>query len=130
VRLSRASEGGPAARAVAASTAAHAFALAAPGEGSVVAEAVADADGLLPAATPPSLRALDTYFLHQAVLGPMLGVPDAAVSYVHSLAQAEEAGATGRGPLVLRPPPTPVRQIMDVSEAGESMPAKSTVLHP
>ena len=31
---------------------------------------------LLVAAAPRSLRALDTYFLHHAVLGPLLGVPD------------------------------------------------------
>jgi uncharacterized protein (DUF1015 family) len=129
-RLSPAADVGAAARAVAASAAVHAFALAAPGQGAVVAEAAGDGDALLPAATPPSLRALDTYFLHQAVLGPMLGVPDSAVSYVHSLAEAEEAVAKGRGRLVVLLRGTPVRQIMDVSEAGESMPAKSTFFHP
>jgi len=129
-RLSPAADVGTAARTVATSTAAHAFALAAPGEGAVVAESAANVDALVPAATPPSLRALDTYFLHQAVLGPMLGVPDSAVSYVHSLREAEEAVAKGRGRLVVLLRATPVRQIMDVAEAGESMPAKSTFFHP
>ena len=33
-----------------------------------MAEALPEAEDLLAADTPPSLRALDTYFLHQAVL--------------------------------------------------------------
>jgi uncharacterized protein (DUF1015 family) len=119
-----------AAKAVAGSTAAHAFALAAPGGGALVAETLAGGQPLLPATTPPSLSALDTFFLHQAVLGPILGVPDSAVSYVHSLSEAEEAVARGRGRLVVLLRGTPVRQIMDVAEAGASMPAKSTFFHP
>jgi uncharacterized protein (DUF1015 family) len=119
-----------AARAVAASAAAHVFALADPAGGVTVAETVGEGQPPLPAATSPSLRALDTFFLHQAVLGPILGVPDAAVSYVHSLSEAEEAVARGRGRLVVLMRGTPVRQIMDVAEAGESMPAKSTFFHP
>ena len=67
----------------------YAFALAEPGGGALVAEALPEAEDLLPADAPPSLRALDTYFLHHAVLGPLLGVADSAVSYVHSQAEAE-----------------------------------------
>ena len=47
---------------------------------------------------PACLRALDTYFLHHAVLGPLLGVPDGAVSYVHSQAEAEQALSRPRLP--------------------------------
>ena len=46
------------------------------------------------AGEPPSLRALDTFFVHRAVL-PRLGVGDEVVGYVHSLAEAEEAVARG-----------------------------------
>jgi uncharacterized protein (DUF1015 family) len=83
-----------------------------------------------PQAPPPSLRALDTYFLHQVVLHPLMGVPEEAVSYVHSLAEAEEAvaGKACRAAVLLRG--TPARQIVDVAEAKESMPAKSTFFHP
>ncbi len=90
-----------------------------------------DAEALVARDAPPSLRALDTYFLHQAVLGRLLDVPDAAVRYVHSLAEAEEAvaKATAAGS-----PSSCARrrsqQIVDVAEAGESMPAKSTFFHP
>ena len=119
-----------AARAVAASPAPYAFALAEPGRGALVVEAEPGGERLLSPEAPGCLRALDTYFLHHAVLGPLLGVPDAAVSYVHSQAEAEEALAKGACRLALLMRATPVRQIVDVAEAGESMPAKSTFFHP
>ncbi len=65
-----------------------------------------------------------------AVLGPMLGVSDTAVSYVHSQAEAEQALAAGSCRLAVLMRATPVKQIVDVAEAGESMPAKSTFFHP
>jgi uncharacterized protein (DUF1015 family) len=129
-RLADAPDVASAARAVAGSTMSYAFALAWPEGGALVAEALPEAEALFPADTPPSLRALDTYFLHQVVLRPLLGVPDEAVSYVHSLAEAEEAVAkkTCRLAVLLRG--TPARQIVDVAEAKESMPAKSTFFYP
>ena len=88
------------------------------------------AEALFAADTPKSLRALDTYFLHQVVLRPLLGVPDEAVSYVHSLAEAEEAVATKACRLAVLLRGTPAQQIVDVAEAKESMPAKSTFFYP
>ncbi len=119
-----------AAAAVASSRARYAFALAWPEGDAVVAEAGPEGEGLLSPVAPGCLRVLDTYFLHHAVLGPILGVPEAAVSYVHSLAEAEEAlvAVTCRLAVLMRA--TPVRQIVDVADAGESMPAKSTFFHP
>jgi uncharacterized protein (DUF1015 family) len=128
--LAAAADVAAAARAVAASTRPYAFALAQPGGGALVAESKAGAEGLLPGETPASLRALDTYFLHRAVLGPLLGVAESAVSYVHSLAEAEEAVARGACRLAVLLRGTPVGQIVDVAEASESMPAKSTFFHP
>jgi uncharacterized protein (DUF1015 family) len=129
-RLTPVADAVQAAAAVAASRASHAFALAEPGRGALVAEAQPGAESLLPAESPGSLRALDTHFLHHAVLGPLLGVPESAVSYVHSLAEAEEALAqrTCRLAVLLRG--TPVAQILAVADARESMPAKSTFFHP
>jgi len=119
-----------AAAVVAASHAAYAFALAWPEGEALVAEGEAEAESLLSPVAPGCLRVLDTYFLHHAVLGPLLGVPEAAVSYVHSRGEAEEAllAATCRIAVLMRA--TPVRQIVDVADAGESMPAKSTFFHP
>jgi uncharacterized protein (DUF1015 family) len=129
-RITAVAEASVAAAAVTASLAPYAFALAAPGRGALVVEAEREAEAMLPAATPPSLRALDTFFLHHVVLGPLLGVPDSAVSYVHSQGEAEEALAKGACRLAVLMRATPVEQIVAVAEAGESMPAKSTFFHP
>jgi uncharacterized protein (DUF1015 family) len=129
-RLTPAAHASAAANRVAASSAPYAFALAEPGRGALVCEAEPEAATLLPAAVAPSLRALDTYFLHHAVLGPVLGVPDAAVSYVHSQAEAEATLAKGACRLAVLMRATPVEQIVAVARAGESMPAKSTFFHP
>jgi uncharacterized protein (DUF1015 family) len=115
---------------VARSSRPYAFALAWPGEDVLMAESKDEAGDMLPADTPPSLRVLDAYFLHQAVLGPLLSVPDDAVSYVHSLAEAEQAVARKACRLAVLLRGTPARQIVDVAEAAQSMPAKSTFFHP
>jgi uncharacterized protein (DUF1015 family) len=128
--LNDAPDAAAAARAAAQSTMPYAFALAEPGGGALVAEALPEAEDLLAPDAPPSLRALDTYFLHQAVLPRLLGLDDSAVRYVHSQAEAEHALAGGHCRLALLLRATPVRQIVDVAEAGESMPAKSTFFHP
>ena len=128
--LSRAPDPASAAAAVAASTARWAFALAEPGRGALVAEAQPSVESLLPADAPACLRALDPYLLHHGVLGPLLGIPDSAVSYVHSLAEAAAAVEKGTCRLAALLRGTPVQQIVDVAEAGESMPAKSTFFHP
>jgi uncharacterized protein (DUF1015 family) len=119
-----------AAASVGASTAPWAFALAYPEGGAVLVEADSAAGALLPEGVAPSLRALDTFFLHQAVLEPVLGVPPSAVEYVHSQEEAEEALAHGRCRLAVLMRATPVKQIVDVADASESMPAKSTFFHP
>jgi uncharacterized protein (DUF1015 family) len=111
------------------SRAPRAFALAWPSGRALLAESVPEAEGLLAGDPPPSLRALDTYFLHRAVL-PRLAIPEEAVLYVHSLAEAAEAVAYGRCRLAVLMRSTPVGQILDVAEARESMPAKSTFFHP
>jgi uncharacterized protein (DUF1015 family) len=118
-----------AAREAAQSTMPYAFALAEPGGRALVAEALPEAEDLLPPDAHASLRALDTFFVHQVVL-PRLGLDDRAVRYVHSLAEAELSLAHARCRLALLLRATPVRQIVDVAEAKESMPAKSTFFHP
>ncbi len=127
--VERVQDAATASAAIAGSRAPYAFALAEPGKGALTVLARPGADSSLSEA-PPSLRALDTYFLHHAVLGPLLSVPDTAVSYVHSQAEAEQALAGRSCRLAVLMRATPVRQIVDVSEAGESMPAQSTFFHP
>lgn len=128
--LNHALDAPTAARAVEASRAPYAFALVEPGKGALLVEARDDGRSLLPPDAPPSLAALDTYFLHHAVLTPLLGVPADAVSYVHSLGEAVAAVEKAQCRLAVLMRSTPVRQIVDVAEAGESMPAKSTFFHP
>jgi uncharacterized protein (DUF1015 family) len=129
-RLTDVASAAAAAQRALASTAPYAFGLAEPGHAALLAEALPAAQRLVPDAAAPSLRALDTWFLHQAVLGPLLKVPEEAVGYVHSQAEAEEAVAKGACRLAVLMRPTPVSQIVDVAEARESMPAKSTFFHP
>jgi uncharacterized protein (DUF1015 family) len=119
-----------AAEAAGRSRARWAFALAEPGRGALVAEAKDTAGALLPADAPACLRALDPYLLHHGVLGPLLGISDSAVSYVHSLGEAVDAVDRGGCRLAALLRGTPVQQIVDVADAGESMPAKSTFFHP
>jgi uncharacterized protein (DUF1015 family) len=121
---------GDAARETARSSSPYAFGLAWPGGDGLVAEALPEVQRLMPAGAPNSLRALDAYLLHQAVLPELLRVPASAVGYVHSLGEAEEELAKGRAALAVLMRPTPVRQVVDVAEARESMPAKSTFFHP
>lgn len=128
--LRRVEDAPAAVAAVAGSKAAWAFALAEKGRGALVVEARPEAGALLSPDAPACLRALDTYFLHHAVLEPRLGVPEAAVSYVHSLREAEDAVARGECRLAVLLRGTPVSQIVNVADAGESMPAKSTFFHP
>lgn len=129
-RVRPAADARAAARDTAASAAPYAFGLAERGQGGLVAEALPGAGALLPADAPPSLRALDAYFLHQAALPKLLDVPDSAVSYVHSLAEAEQAVEAGACRMAVLMRATPPPQIVAVAEAGESMPAKSTFFHP
>jgi uncharacterized protein (DUF1015 family) len=119
-----------AADAVQRSKAPYAFALAEKGGRALVCEAKAGHESMLPTDTPSSLRALDTYFLHKAVLGPILDIPESAVSYVHSLGEAEENVAQGKCRYAVLMRSTPVQQIVDVAEARENMPAKSTFFYP
>ena len=112
------------------STMPYAFGLAWPEGGALVAEALPEAEDLFPPETKASLRALDTHFFHEVVLAKLLGLPSDAVSYVHSLREADEALREKRCRLAALMRGTPVRHIVEVAEAKESMPAKSTFFHP
>jgi uncharacterized protein (DUF1015 family) len=118
-----------AAEQVAASRAPYAFALVGASGGALVVEARPGAEGMLPADAPPSLSALDTFFLHQVVL-PRMGVAPEAVRYAHSFREAEEALEKGTTRMAVLLRPTPVGQIVAVADARQSMPAKSTFFHP
>src|SRR5205814_10206275 len=67
-----------AAREAARSTASYAFALVEADGAGLLAQSRPGAEALMPASAAPSLRALDTFFLPQAVLPKLLHVPEAA----------------------------------------------------
>jgi len=124
-------KGAPAAaKRVAESKASYAFGLVDPSGAGLVAEARGGAADLMPADAAPSLRALDYFFLHQAVLPRLLNVPEDAVRYAHSMREVEEELKAGNCKLAVIMRPMPVRQIVDVADARENMPAKSTFFHP
>jgi uncharacterized protein (DUF1015 family) len=112
------------------STMPFAFGLAWPEGDALVAEALPEVEDLLPAQAHASLRALDTFFFHEVVLSQLLGVKDESVSYVHSLREAQQALADRSCHFAALMRATPVRQIVDVAEARQSMPAKATFFHP
>jgi uncharacterized protein (DUF1015 family) len=128
--VNEAKDAAQAARDAGQSTMPYAFGLAWPGGGALVAEALPEVEDLFDEGTAPSLRALDTFFFHEVVLRKLLRVADDAVSYVHSLREAQQSVAEGRCRLAALMRGTPVRQIVDVAEARQSMPAKSTFFHP
>ena len=128
--LSDVKDAAAAARDAGQSTMPYAFGLAWPEGGALVAEALPEAEDLFPPDTPASLRALDTQFVHAIVLPKLLGIGDEDVSYVHSFAEAQQALSDDACRLALLMRGTPVRQIVDVAEARQSMPAKATFFHP
>lgn len=128
--LSDAASLAEAAAAAARSTLPYAFALAEAGGAALVAEALPEAQQLVPVGTPACLAVLDAFFVHHVVLPRLLSVPEAALCFVHSLAEAEQALAEERDRLALLMRPTPVRQVVEVADQGESMPPKSTFFHP
>ena len=64
------------------------------------------------------------------LLPRLLAVPDEAVRYAHALDEVETALAQRTCRLALLMRPTPPRQIAEVADARQSMPAKSTFFHP
>ena len=98
-------------------------------EGGVLAQSLPSFLDLIPKDAPPTLRVLDTFAFHQAVLGRLLAQDESGVEYFHSEAELEAAlKAAGGVGVLLRP--TSVGQIVAVSEARESMPPKSSFFAP
>jgi uncharacterized protein (DUF1015 family) len=125
LRVTEIGDPAQAAKIVAQSKAAHAYAFVDPqaAAGLLVESAAPPPDA---ESAPPCLRALDTFFLHQTVLQRLLGLGDDAVEFVHS----PEEIPLRRPKLAIYMRATEVRQIVAVADARESMPAKSTFFHP
>ncbi|MGE5551659.1 MAG: DUF1015 domain-containing protein [Bacteroidota bacterium] len=90
----------------------------------------------MPQERAPAWRRLDVSLLHSLVLGRILGLDDEAQAKQTNLIytrEADEAAAMtvdGRAQFSVLLGPTPVRQVKDVADAGETMPQKSTYFWP
>jgi uncharacterized protein (DUF1015 family) len=88
------------------------------------------------AGMPAPYRRLDTAVLEAIVLKGALGMSDDDISHLHGLGYSKnfddafEAVDTGRADAGFFMRATPVEQVQEVAEAGESMPPKSTYFHP
>ena len=96
-------------------------------------QSIADA-GL--AGKPAPYRRLDTAVLEALVLKGALGMSEDDISHLHGLNYSKDARdalaavADGRADAAFFMRPTPVEQVREVAEAGESMPPKSTFFFP
>ncbi len=93
------------------------------------------ADAALPG-KPAPYRRLDTAVLEALVLEGALGMSEDDISHLHGLNYSKDARdaraavADGRADAAFFMRPTPVEQVREVAEAGESMPPKSTFFFP
>jgi uncharacterized protein (DUF1015 family) len=93
------------------------------------------ADGALPG-KPDPYRHLDTAVLEALVLESALGMTEDDIAHQHGLgyakdfADARDAVESGRYDAAFFMRGTPVEQVREVAEAGESMPPKSTYFFP
>ena len=93
------------------------------------------ADAALPG-KPEPYRRLDTAVLEALVLKGALGMTEDDISHFHGLNYSKDAGdartavSDGRADAAFFMRATPVEQVREVAEAGESMPPKSTFFFP
>jgi uncharacterized protein (DUF1015 family) len=119
-----------AARDVMNSTLPFAFAILWPDGGALVCESAPGVEDELPADAPQCLKDLDTYFLHQAGFRHLGVKGEAKVEFVHSLEDAKKELAAHGDAVAILMRATPLRHIIAVANANESMPPKSTFFHP
>ena len=88
----------------------------------------------MPADHSEAWKGLDVAMLHTALLEPLLegvaGERDALVRYTRDPGEAAAAVRQGSGALAFLLPPTRVEQVLDVADAHDRMPEKSTYFYP
>jgi uncharacterized protein (DUF1015 family) len=91
----------------------------------------------LSALGPPALRKLDVTVLHRVLLGPLLGIDDAALadqasplSYTRDTGEALARVAAGEAQVAFLMNPVKVDDVLAACEAGVVLPQKSTYFHP
>ncbi len=88
-------------------------------------------DAMVPQGYPDAWRSLDVAVLHHALL-PLLGfeMSESNIAFTEDAAEAVADVEAGTWDLAVLLNPTRVDQIIDVAEAGERMPLKSTYFYP
>jgi uncharacterized protein (DUF1015 family) len=90
--------------------------------------------GLLPAERSDAWKALDVSLLHTLLVDPLIaetGRPrEDVLSYTRDAREAVAAVREGRASVALLLNPTPVSGVLDVADAHDRMPEKSTYFHP
>ncbi|HVZ73259.1 MAG TPA: DUF1015 domain-containing protein [Polyangia bacterium] len=90
----------------------------------------------LSALGPPALRALDVTVLHGVLLGPLLGIDDAAMAnqtnlaYTHDTSEALARVDAGEIQAAFLMNATSVEQVLEACEQGHVLPQKSTYFQP
>ena len=79
---------------------------------------------------PASVRALDVAVLHEALLGPLLGVEPGQLAFTHDDAEAIDDVVEGRSTAAFLLNPPSVAAVRAVCLSGELMPEKSTYFYP
>jgi uncharacterized protein (DUF1015 family) len=91
-------------------------------------------EGLLPAARSDAWKSLDVSLLHSLLIDPLIaetGRPRAdLLTYTRDAREAVAAVRSGRASVALLLNPTPVSGVLDVADAHDRMPEKSTYFHP
>lgn len=99
-------------------------------------KSVADLRSRLPQSMAEPLKQLDLSVLHEVVLHGYLGIGrepadvERALTFTHLAAEAVAAVESGNAQLAILVNPTRVQQMVDVADAGEKMPQKSTFFFP
>lgn len=95
----------------------------------------ADMDALLPQKSP-AYRRLDVSILHHLIIDRLLGIRMEThklglnIEYIKDAAEADKRVHEGNVDIVFFMNPTKVREIKDVTHAGERMPQKATYFYP
>jgi len=93
-------------------------------------------DALLPQGRSPTWRSLDYAIANHVVLQRILGLEESQMSDYNALWFTEDVTAavhhvlSGRARYALLLNPVPVARVLDVADAGERMPQKSTFFYP
>jgi hypothetical protein len=92
-------------------------------------------DGAMPAELSVASKRLDARVLTQLVLAPLFGIDAAAltagaVDFTADAAEAWELTRSGEYSAAFLVNATPVQQVVDVADAGEVMPQKTTFFYP